>query len=441
MSGLYAGRPARRGGLRTAVVALGAVIAALSTHAVLGTAAADESRTADPTAPGPHRVAVVEYSLGDTAFQLDGFTAELGGSVHYPAELGSRTHPLVVIAHGLFATCADRAAGAAWAEAREALHGRNPVADPAERQRQEKILAEAEEKLGQWPCPPGIAPVPSHRGYDYLAHQLASHGLVVVSVRANGINAGSPTGGDDFPVRAALINKHLAMWQELATTGTGPLAGTFADPTTGATRPVDFRGRVDLTNVGTMGHSRGGRGVMNHAADEHRADWPAGVQIKAVLPLEPVLPGGDDVVTRIPFATVIGACDFVSNPSSRQYFDGSRTETKVRIHQLFVHGANHTFFNTQWSPSSGQVTAGDDAYERATPPYPRPGHCRTTDPSETEEKQLSEGEQRRIGLAYMSAFFRRYLVGETRFDAMLTGQEHPMSGVGQVDVEVADPAR
>ena len=279
--------------------------------------------------------------------------------------------------------------------------------------------------------------MPSHRGYDYLAQHLASHGFVVVSIGANGINAGSSQGADDFPVRAALMNKHLAMWQQLVASGAGPLAGRFVDTGTGAPSDVDFTGRVDLTNVGTLGHSRGGRGAMNQAADEHRDQWPAGVEIKAVVPLEPVIAGGDDVVTRIPFATVIGACDFVSNPSSRDYYEAAKDANTARIHQFFVHGANHSFFNTQWSPSSGQVTAGDDANSQAQPPLPAPGHCRTTGEPIIDEKQLTEAEQRRVGVGYISAFFRRYLAGETAFDALLTGREHPL---GAVDVEFDDPA-
>jgi dienelactone hydrolase len=234
------------------------------------------------------------------------------------------------------------------------------------------------------------------------------------------------------------MNKHLAMWQQLAASGAGPLAGRFVDAGTGAPSGVDFTRRVDLTNVGTMGHSRGGRGAMNHAADEHRNKWPAGVQVKAVVPLEPVINGGDDLVTQIPFATVIGACDLVSNPCSRGYYDNAKGENTARIHQFFVHGANHSFFNTQWSPSSGQVTAGDDANSNVEEPFPAPGHCRTTGAPIVDEKQLTEDEQRRVGVGYLSAFFRRYLAGETAFDALLTGREHPL---GAVEVEFADPAR
>ncbi|MDX8140703.1 hypothetical protein SK854_01175 [Lentzea sp. BCCO 10_0061] len=39
----------------------------------------------------------------------------------------------------------------------------------------------------QWPCPAGDA-FPSHRGYDYLAEELARQGFVVVPVSVNGVD-------------------------------------------------------------------------------------------------------------------------------------------------------------------------------------------------------------------------------------------------------------
>ncbi|WP_395372938.1 hypothetical protein OHU45_37220 [Streptomyces tubercidicus] len=42
-----------------------------------------------------------------------------------------------------------------------------------------------------WPCAPGTRPIANERGYDYLGQKLAGQGFIVVSVRANGINAAS----------------------------------------------------------------------------------------------------------------------------------------------------------------------------------------------------------------------------------------------------------
>lgn len=109
----------------------------------------------------------------------------------------------------------------------------------------------------------------------------------MVSVRANGINASSVSGDENASARADLINKHLALWQQLSASGRGGLVGAFRDAVTGKPQPVDFRHHVDLNKVGTMGHSRGGAGVTWQAADRHKAQWPAGVRGRAVMALAP----------------------------------------------------------------------------------------------------------------------------------------------------------
>ncbi|GLZ35262.1 hypothetical protein Lesp02_74490 [Lentzea sp. NBRC 105346] len=309
-------------------------------------------------------------------------TPDLAAVVHYPRDVTRGSHPLVVLLHGFFAKCADRRPDASYQD----LYG--------------------------WPCKPGIEQVPSYHGYDYLARSLARAGFVVVSVNANHISSASP---DEFADRAALIDAHLRLWQEVSSSGRGALSPQFAE----------FRGHVDLNRVGVLGHSKGGRGAVRHSADGYR-DWPAGVQVKAVVALEPIISGGgDSVISDIPFLTVIGGCDKVSNPDANDYFSDAAAHNVVPVHRLMVQGANHNFFNTVWSPSSGQVTAEDDAV--AT----RPGYCEAL---RADEKQLGERQQRDAGVLYLSAFFRRYLNGETRFDPLLSGTERPLPyAVAEVD--------
>ncbi|MFS8102230.1 hypothetical protein LFM09_34410 [Lentzea alba] len=308
-------------------------------------------------------------------------TPTMSASVHYPADVRGGSHPLVVLLHGWFAVCADRRPDATY------------------------------EDLYKWPCREGIPQVPSNRGYDYLAESLARAGHVVVSVNANHINGGV-RGDDEFADRAELINAHLRLWQE-GVAGRGALAARFAG----------FR--VDFDRVGVLGHSKGGRGAFQHSADGYGyGEWPEGVDVKAVVALQPVISGG--AITKVPFLTVIGGCDRVSNPWAEQYYVDSAKQNTVPVHRLMVQGANHSFFNTQWSPSSGQVTAEDDAVPT------RPGYCKALD---QEEKQLNEREQREAGVLYLSAFFRRYLDGETRFDALLSGAERPLPHViAEVDL-------
>ncbi|OLB92458.1 MAG: hypothetical protein AUI15_20925 [Actinobacteria bacterium 13_2_20CM_2_66_6] len=243
-------------------------------------------------------VAVAGYDLGDTAFTdaQTGTVSELRAMVHYPRPLTGRL-PLIVVAHGSW-----------WArDATDAV---------------------------TWPCPSGSHPYPSYRGYDYLGGALAANGFVVVSISADAINQTSFDYGD----RARLINEHLRMWQRLANSGDGPLAGRFVDPSTGRPLTPAFTGHIDMSRVGTLGHSRGGKGVMWQASDKHRGEWPARVRVRAVLGLAPVKfddPEGDHsdtLITTLPFTVMTGTCDGAVGEAGQQYLDdvaGLNTVTEL----------------------------------------------------------------------------------------------------------------
>ncbi|CRK57144.1 putative secreted protein [Alloactinosynnema sp. L-07] len=276
---------------------------------------------AAPQAAAGQGVGVVQYNLGDQAFRHPEVSVpmELAAVVHYPRDLGGRTHPLIVQSHGSWWTCVD------------------PIARTPH---------------GQWPCARRQRPLPSFRGYDYLGEKLAEQGFIVVSISANAINA-HLLGDEGYYSRAYLVNKHLELWRDLAR-GEGPLAGALGR----------FRGRVDLTRVGTMGHSRGGKAVMWQASDKHTAKWPAGVRIRAVVPLAPVYFNSDEddnsdvLVTRVPFKVVIAACDGDVGDVGLQYVKDVAGRNPDAS-SVTITGANHNFFNTEWSP--GKIGGEDDA--------------------------------------------------------------------------------
>ncbi|GGT02243.1 hypothetical protein GCM10010222_50060 [Streptomyces tanashiensis] len=389
--------------------ALTASTAALLLPQVLAGSPASAATPGDP-AQGTRGVAVVTYNLGDEAHRLPetGEPVEIAGTVHYPKDLGTTPRPLVVLLHGWHETCADRSAVAARAAAEEA--GDWDAYEAASR------------KLYSWPCAPGTRPIASDRGYDYLGEKLAGDGFVVVSLRANGINASSVESDGNASARAGLINKHLALWQQLDASGRGPLAGAFRDAATGRPARVDFRRHVDLNRVGTMGHSRAGAGVTWQAADRHKDQWPAGVKIRSVLALAPAYNVmTEDMtayeITDTPLAVVRGTCDGQVGPEALTFAADATARSSAGFHPFEMRGANHNYFNTQWSPESGEVAARDDAVHDAD----RPGQC-TERGGSTFETQLSEAAQRRAGAAYTAAFFRRYLTGGERFEAVTTGR-------------------
>ena len=69
-----------------------------------------------------------------------------------------------------------------------------------------------------------------------------------------------------------MILDHLALWKKWSTIGGAPFGRTFV-------------GKVNLQNIGLMGHSRGGEGVARAAV--LNADRGGQYGIRAVLPLAP----------------------------------------------------------------------------------------------------------------------------------------------------------
>jgi predicted dienelactone hydrolase len=138
-------------------------------------------------------------------------------SVHYPTTLGNGPYPLIVFLHGRHATCYRNTTAAL-----------------------------------RWPCRSTEQPIPSFQGYDYIAQTLASNGYIVISISANGINAYDNNVADyGMQARAELIQHHLGRWSTFNTTGAAPFGTKFV-------------GKIDFSKIGTMGHSRGGEGVVKH---------------------------------------------------------------------------------------------------------------------------------------------------------------------------------
>ena len=436
--------------------------------AVAQPASAPAHHTADPLAPGPYRVGVADYTLGDSAFSVRNFCKtpgdgqvcsvagrapiELTGRVWYPSSAPAGRHPMVIMLHGSWITCADRDAGLladqaiALENAWDAAHPGNKLHPGAPNPHQaalDKISGTAYAKMTQWPCARGTSPLPSYLGYDYLGQALASYGITTVSISANGINA---VGLGDIAVkaRAALINKHLAMWAELDRTGRGPLAGHFTLPGTKVSVQPNFRDTIDLTHVGTLGHSRGGKAVFYQAADVHRAQWPHGVQVAAMVSLAPegaieVTPGTPDManyaVNRVPFLLWGGTCDQATGTSGDDYVTFTKGTNRVTDYKLLVYGANHNFLNQQWSPSSGQVEAADDN-DTLGLPRADPGRCGDGADSFNPRAQpeLSEAAERATSTAYVVAFFLRELSGQTKWQPILQGAVKPLGHSVHIDV-------
>jgi hypothetical protein len=350
----------------------------------------------EPDALGAFAVERDAYGFGDAAFVPTNFFApvEVRGVIHRPADLTMGPFPLVIALHGRHSTCFDPDI---------------PIEDDP--------YANASQ---EWPCSPGHEPVPSLDGYDYWAQNLASHGYVVVSIGANGINAADDAVDDaGASARAELIGEHLRYWEAFNTTDE---YGTV------------YNGSVDLQNVGLVGHSRGGEGVAAFAVLAAARSLP--YRVGAALLLAPTDFNRLEV-TGVPLAVMVPYCDGdVFDLMGVHYFDDSRYASAGDLAPKYVFemaGSNHNFYNTTWSPGSfvdgGAVDDFDALAQAIGQDDPACGANAGT--------RLSEAEQQRSYVAYANAFFRTHLGHETQFVELLRGDVDPPVGAAPAAVRTS----
>lgn len=317
----------------------------------------------NPGVRGPLEVARRVYNLGDQAFQPKGLGAkvDLVGDVHYPADLGGGPYPLIVFMHGNHSTC-----------------------------------YRGERSSYTWPCKQGWKPLPNYAGYDYIARKLAGWGYVVVSISANGVNYfGNWVDDTGMRQRGEVVEKHLDLWQQWSTVGAEPFGTTFV-------------GAVDMSQIGTMGHSRGGEGVVWNVIVDRERTAPYGID--AVLALAPV-DFTRVTINGVAFNVTLPYCDGdVSDLQGIHFFDDARylvPTDQTPKSTVTVMGANHNYFNTVWSPKGGYPGSFDDgSWTRCA-------------------NRLTEAQQRTAGAAYIVGFFRRYIGDEMDLDPMWTGEATP----------------
>jgi hypothetical protein len=280
-----------------------------------------------------------------------------------------------------------------------------------------------DEDAPAWPCPAGTKPIPSYRGYLRAQRLLASQGYVTVSISANGIN------GQDFDsedggaqARSSLIRLHLAHWADWAANSAGAPAIVRKSP------------RADLSKVFLMGHSRGGDGV-NHAVIDSLNPPPSAIDgyhgpvrwtIRGTLLLAPTL-FGHNPETDVPSVVVLPGCDGDVYDLQGQYsVDGTRgLGTGTALHSAaFVVGANHNFFNSEWTPKLSVAPSWDDWFDS------KDAVCGKGKKS----LRLTPVQQQKVGATYIAAAARLFIKDDDRVLPLLDGSGVRAPSVGKARV-------
>lgn len=322
---------------------------------------------ADAATTGAYGVSENEYQFGRMTVvdnkNGDSYETDIHGYIQYP-EGEAGPFPLVLFLHGRHGTCYD---------------GRGIDDDDCEN------------------------PIPSYRGYQYISENLASHGYAVISVDANDINDhdSSPGNGDTGALaRAMLVVRHLDEFRTINQAG-----GNGLD---------NLMGKLDMSRIGIMGHSRGGEGV-NQTVLYNRAQ-PEPHNITAVFALAPT-DYNTQTVSNVNFLSLAGYCDGdVEDLMGNFAYDTSRyavdNDPYVKF-QLIPMGANHNYYNTVWTtdtrPDDWTIldSDGDD---------PWCGENAAGNGRDTPEMQQAHG------LFFIASFFRYFIGGEEEFGAYWNGQ-------------------
>ena len=188
----------------------------------------------------------------------------------------------------------------------------------------------------------------SDPGYAYLGELLASRGFILASIDENFLNGGlfhEPP--KQQAVRGWLLLEHLKQWREWNQAPGNP-----------------FQGKVDLTRIALMGHSRGGEAAataalfnrLRYDPEDANIQFDYGFDIRAVVAIAPAdgqykPAGAHRRIENVSYLTLQGAhdADVSSFMGDRQWEHVSYTEPGPWFKaEIYAYRANHGQFNTVW---------------------------------------------------------------------------------------------
>ncbi|RAK27619.1 hypothetical protein B0I29_1222 [Actinoplanes lutulentus] len=415
------------GGLLLSVVLTLAIPVGISSPASAAPTASKTTPTTtlpDPTARGPygHQViqeakfglATIQEPNSDGAAPTAGTSqaseqVEIRGQLYMPDwSLRTKPSPLIVLVHGNHGSC-DSGQVSATITCAEFKHNES--------------------------------------GYAYLAENLATWGYTTFSISQDQLMM-----RQDSNKGKGMHNRRMLLAAALdAITAASKKTGLPIDEHT--TIGTVLSGHLDMSRIGMMGHSRGGDAVTNFIDyNRIRTDGPR-YPISGVISLAPTdyerkAPYG------MPYMTILPMCDGdVSNLMGARQFERGQTVNsddpypKIQVEQL---GAIHNWYNSVWYADGGaDGQANNDAACGNSAPFAtnnvHPNNLRLSGAASSTDDALNYkinntdplnplvntkisgdvarmGDQEKLGLATMAAFFRRYIGGEGAFEAYMTGE-------------------
>ena len=234
----------------------------------------------------------------------------------------------------------------------------------------------------------------SDPGYAYLGELLASRGFIFVSVDENFFNGAfycSLSRENDG--RGWLLLQHLKVWKEW-----------------NRTKDNIFFEKVDMNNIGLIGHSRGGEAAaiagcfnrLSHYPDDALVEFDFNFNIKAIIAIAPsdgqYRPSGRPTpLKNVNYLVLQGAHD-----ADVSTFSGMRQFQRVKFSDenywfkasIYSYRSNHGQFNTVWKDNDWGKPRGFLL---------------------NREPLLKGDEQRTISKVYISAFLETVLHGKKEY--------------------------
>lgn len=320
-----------------------------------------------PADDGAFKVGQFDYALGDVV--VNETPTRVSAHVRYPTGLGGSDElapyggrfPIVFLLHG--------------------NHGRWRNVELPEDHPARDICGDEPyvDEDGAWDVE-----VPNHRGYDDTMNALAKRGVIAVSIDGFDLNCKN----GHILERAELILAHMQAWLEVDENG-----GEFVEG-------QDFIGRVDMRDVGLLGHSRGGEAVLLAAALARSLFDPVlEAKVSGVIALAPSDFLGY-ALQQTPLLVILPAADgdLEDNEGARVYDRASDGGAPGWFRsQQYIYGANHNFFNAQWGYDDSLTIPG------------------TMGPA------LTRGEQEEILKQMARGFFDLTLHGDREHERFLSG--------------------